>query len=185
MWAWMLELPLSPVGVQSLPRELELPEDGVLRIKPLRELASLRYEPKQEKINLLKSDAVLPLKEIHGNTLELQLTFKAPSAKEVGLWVLCDASGANGVDIAYLSDTRILKVGRVSAPFELKPGEDLTLRVFIDKNFVEVFANDRQAAATAIAYNKDNLGISLFSKGAVTAVKSVQSWKMKSAYSTK
>ena len=44
MWAWLLNLPIAPCGIQSLPRELELPEDGVLRIRPLRELQSLRYD---------------------------------------------------------------------------------------------------------------------------------------------
>ena len=31
------------------------------------------------------------------------------------------------------------------APLELKKGEPLTLRVFVDKSIVEVYANDRQA----------------------------------------
>ena len=47
----------------------------------------------------------------------------------------------------------------------MKKGEDLTLRVFIDKNLVEVFANDRQAAAYAGKYVPENIGVSLFSKG--------------------
>ena len=48
MWACLLDLPLANQGIMSLPRELELPEDGVLRIRPLRELQSLRYDAKQE-----------------------------------------------------------------------------------------------------------------------------------------
>src|SRR4029079_14272214 len=41
MWSWSTRG--SPQGaIQSLPRELSLPEDGVLRIKPLRELETLR-----------------------------------------------------------------------------------------------------------------------------------------------
>ena len=48
MWAWLIDLPVAHCGVQSLPRELELPDDGVLRIRPLRELQSLRYDEKQE-----------------------------------------------------------------------------------------------------------------------------------------
>ena len=31
--------------IQSLPRELSLPADGILRIRPLRELEALRYDP--------------------------------------------------------------------------------------------------------------------------------------------
>ena len=65
MWAWctpwvngmqkvgrkknfdaLLKGKLQP-GIQSLPRELSLPKDGVLRIKPLRELEKLRSDRKQ------------------------------------------------------------------------------------------------------------------------------------------
>ena len=43
MWAWCnLGYPQS--GIQCLPRELSLPADGVLRIKPIRELESLRLD---------------------------------------------------------------------------------------------------------------------------------------------
>lgn len=40
-------------SIQSLPRELSLPADGILRIKPLRELEALRSEPVvQENISI-------------------------------------------------------------------------------------------------------------------------------------
>jgi len=55
MWAWLMELGV-PTSGQSLPRELELPADGVLRIKPLRELAGLRYDEKNEKNITVKKD---------------------------------------------------------------------------------------------------------------------------------
>jgi sucrose-6-phosphate hydrolase SacC (GH32 family) len=182
MWAWLLDLPVAPCGVQSLPRELELPEDGVLRIKPLRELEALRYDKKQEEGMTVKSDIPHLLKEISGHTLELEVTFKSPTAKEFGLDVLCDKTGENGVRVAVMPESKTLRVGNVSAPFELKKGEDLTLRIFIDKNLVEVFANDRQAAVSAGKYVPENLGASLFSQGREVVVKEVKGWKMKSIY---
>jgi sucrose-6-phosphate hydrolase SacC (GH32 family) len=182
MWAWLLNLPIAPCGIQSLPRELELPEGGVLRIRPLRELESLRYDKKQEEGIAVKSDAVHRLKEIGGDALELEVTFQSPTAKESGLDVLCDKNGENGVRVAYLPASKTLRVGTVNAPFELKQGEDLTLRVFVDKNLVEVFANDRQAAVAAIKYAPENLGVSLFSKGGDVVVKEIKGWKMKSIY---
>jgi len=182
MWAWLLDLPVAPCGVQSLPRELELPEDGVLRIKPLRELEALRYDKKQEEGMTVKSDIPHLLKEISGHTLELEVTFKSPTAKEFGLDVLCDKTGENGVRVAVMPESKTLRVGKVSAPFELKKGEDLTLRIFIDKNLVEVFANDRQAAVSAGKYVPENLGASLFSQGREVVVKEVKGWKMKSIY---
>jgi len=122
------------------------------------------------------------LQEISGNTLELEVAFKSPSAKEFGLDVLCDKNGENGVRVAVMAESKTLRVGTVHAPFELKEGEDLTLRVFVDKNLVEVFANDRQAAVAAHKYEPGNLGVSLFSKGGDAVVKEVKSWKMRSIY---
>ena len=180
MWAWLLNLPIAPCGIQSLPRELELPADGVLRIRPLLELEALRYDRKQEKGLTVRSDTSQRLKEISGDALELEVAVKAPQAKEFGLDVLCDKDGANGLRIAVMAESKTLVVGKVAAPFELKAGEDLTLRVFIDKNLVEVFANDRQAAVAALKYTPENLGLSLFSKGGDIVVKVVKGWKMKS-----
>ena len=102
MWAWLLNLPIAPCGVQSLPRELELPDDGVLRIRPLRELQSLRYDGKQLGPIMVKSGSALRLKDVRGDALELEATFVSPSAKEFGLDVLCDRNGQDGLRIAVL-----------------------------------------------------------------------------------
>jgi sucrose-6-phosphate hydrolase SacC (GH32 family) len=182
MWAWLLNLPVAPCGVQSLPRELELPEDGVLRIRPLKELESLRCDEKQEKGITVKSDTVHMLKGISGNTIELEVTFTAPTAKKFGLDVLCDTNGNNGVRIAYNAESKKLQIGKVHASFELRKGEDLTLRIFIDKNLVEVFANERQAALTAEEYVPENQSVKLFSTGGDALVKKVVCWRMKSIY---
>jgi beta-fructofuranosidase len=182
MWAWLLNLPIAPSGVQSLPRELELPEDGVLRIRPLRELQALRQDPKTEEGITVKSDSARKIEGVGGDALELEVVFTAPTAKELGLDMLCDKDGKNGLRIAYVAESKTLRVGKVNAPFALKEGEDLCLRVFIDKNLVEVFANDRQAAVAAQKYEPGNLGVSLFSKGGDTAVKEVKSWRMRSIW---
>ncbi len=183
MWAWLLNEPVAPCGIQSLPRELELPADGVLRIRPLRELQSLRSDGQQEEAITVKSDTAHALKEISGNAIELEVAFKSPAAKEFGLDVLCDKNGENGLRVAVMAESKTLRVGNVRAPFVLKEGEDLTLRVFIDKNLVEVFANDRQAAVAATGkYVPENLGVRLFSSGGDVVVKQLKCWKMKSIY---
>lgn len=185
MWAWLIGMPIAPSGVQSLPRELELPADGVLRIRPLRELETLRYDRKQEEGITVKSEMRHALKEISGDALELEVAFTSPAAKEFGVDVLCDKDGEKGMRIAVMARSKKLRVGRVHAPFELKEGEDLTLRVFIDKNLVEVFANDRQAAATALKGSPaQNTFVGLFANGGDVKAKTVTAWKMKSIYKT-
>ncbi len=182
MWAWLLDLPVAPCGVQSLPRELELPADGLLRIRPLRELQSLRRDPRQIDRLTVRADTVLPLAGITGNTLELEVTLQPGTAREFGLDVLTDAHGAQGVRVAIDPERKLLRVGKVEAPFDPPPGQDLTLRVFLDKNLVEVFANDRQAAVTALPYAAHHLGLAVFSTGGDLHVPTLRSWRIQSIY---
>lgn len=181
MWAWLMGLPIAPTGVQSLPRELELPDDGVLRIRPLRELQSLRFEEKAPAPVTVKAGTTVPIEEASGDARELKLDFNPTAATVFGLDVLCDAQGAGGVRIAVDTAKKVLRVGKVNAPFELKAGEALTLRVFVDKNLVEVFANDRQAAVAAAAYAPAREQARLFAEGADVTVKTT-TWKIKSIY---
>ena len=167
-------------GIQSLPRELSLPKDGVLRIKPLRELEGLRFDEKRVENMTVESDSLRLLDGIKGDTMELEIVIVAPRAREFGINLLCDEKGGNGFVIGTGAGSRTLSVGYVNPPFELKENEDLTLRIFIDKSMIEVFANDRQAAVAWHEYLPENLNVSLFSRGGELTVKKVTGWKMRS-----
>jgi len=182
MWAWLLRMPIAPTGVESLPRELELPADGVLRIRPLREPASLRQDEKSWSGLTVKDGAEHELEDLAGNARELEVTFNSPVPRQCGIQLLADDSGEGGIRIIAGADRKTLKVGTIEAPFALKAGEDLTLRVFLDKNLVEVFANDRQAAVYAQEQIRENPNIRLFATGGDAAVKSVKAWSMKTIY---
>ncbi|MBM3889812.1 MAG: hypothetical protein FJ388_11905, partial [Verrucomicrobia bacterium] len=66
-----------------------------------------------------------------------------------------------------------------AAPFALEPGELLTLRVFVDRSVVEVFANDRQAALRRIYPQRpDSVGVSVFANGGAAKVRQVKAWQM-------
>jgi len=179
MWAWCrLESPQT--AIQSLPRELSLPDDGVLRIKPLRELQKLRYDRKDLGKITIKADTSHVLKRIAGDTIELSVTIKPTDAKEYGVSVFCDKKG-EGFPITIKPQSNVLAMGAIKPPFELEKGEDLKLRIFLDKSMVEVFANDRQAAVYMHKHDNRNTGISLFSKGGDIEAE-VKGWKMKSIY---
>ena len=169
-------------GVQSLPRELSLADDGALCIKPLRELKKLRTDQKTVQNLTVNSDTTHLLKEMSGDTMELEIVIEAPEADEFGIKVLCNQDGSGGFTIASGKGSKTLTVDYINPPFELKEGEDLTLRIFIDKNMIEVFANDRQAAVGWHDYDPQDLHVSLFSKGGELKVKSVSAWQMNSIY---
>jgi beta-fructofuranosidase len=189
MWAWCaprgVRKPISDrlqKGIQSLPRELSLSEEGTLLIQPLRELKKLRSDEKTVENLTVKSDILHVLKGITGDTMELKIVLDAPTAREFGINVLCDEEGNNGFTISSGKGSKTLNVGYINPPFVLQEGEDLTLRIFIDKNLVEVFANNRQAAAAWHDYDAEDLQVSLFSKGGDLRVKRVTAWNMQSIY---
>ena len=107
---------------------------------------------------------------------------EAPTAEEFGIKVLCEQDGNAGFTISSGKSSKTLKVGYSEPPFELKEGENLILRIFIDKNLIELFANERQAAVGWHDYDADDLHISLFSKGGDLKVKRISAWQMKSIY---
>ncbi len=178
MWAWCL-LDGAQSGIQSLPRELSLPKDGVLRIKPLRELEKLRYDQvKEKKIVLVAGEN--QMLQTRGDILELNISIKPTKASEYGVSVFCDEKG-QGLPISIIQDQKIMTIGDKKVPFELAAGETLNLRIFLDHGMVEVFLNDRQAVNYMQEHEKENVGINLFSHGN-DIVASVTSWKMKSIY---
>jgi sucrose-6-phosphate hydrolase SacC (GH32 family) len=198
MWAWCPKVN-EPAGspnlqsLQSLPRELSLPADGVLRIKPLRELETLRYNPVT--LNAIAVDDVaahvLPtggnrrqrVADLGGDAVELRITVARDQAarKLFGLVLFADDADG-GLPIILRPDTGTLRVGTTDAPFavaDLPPGEDLDLRVFVDNYVVEVFANDRQAVFATYPDYRGKTGVDAFMVGAPTTIKTLAMWQLK------
>jgi sucrose-6-phosphate hydrolase SacC (GH32 family) len=95
--------------------------------------------------------------------------------------LFCDDAGKNGIEIGHGAGRPSLKVDYIEPPFELAEGEDLTLRIFIDKSMVEVFANDRQAAVAWHEPTPERLRIGMFARGGDSTAR-VKAWKMRSIY---
>ncbi len=179
MWAWcILKLAGAQSGIQSLPRELSLPEDGVLRIKPLRELETLRRDEQHFPAATLTDGKAQPLPGIKGDALELRLRFNPQGAQRFGLRVHADAEGTKGCPILVDTISQTLTLGTTIAPFTVAPGESVALRVFVDKDMVEVFANDRQAIVAAHSYGAGETHVSLTSEGGVTQLEEATAWRM-------
>ena len=96
--------------------------------------------------------------------------------------MLADENGENGLTLRAGADRNTFSFGAIEPPFELEDGEDLTLRIFIDKDLVEVFANDRQAACWRHDYIRKSPNFSLFTKDADVHISKISAWKMKSIY---
>jgi len=185
LWGWITEgrsweeqRKAGWSGVLSLPRLLTLLPDGGLGIEPAPELESLRgtserYENvevasgRNPKIRLLDRGA--------GDCIEISATFGPSDAAEYGVVVRCSPDLTEQTSITWRRDTERL----VDTPLPLRAGEELTLRVFVDRSVIEVFANGR-ASHTLRAYptREDSLGIGLFARGGTARLRSLDAWQM-------
>ena len=198
MWAWLACLgstdgTMDERTIQSLPRELSLPADGILRIKPLRELEMLRQDPvilSDVTIAPIKDSDVLPnaapagkkIATLDGDAIELRITIAREQAerKVFGFTLFADDKGG-GLPILFRPETGTLRVGSAEAPFpiaDLPAGEDVELRIFIDKYLVEVFANDRQAMVTQHDTYLGRPDLNAFTLGGPTTIRKVEIWKL-------
>ncbi len=96
------------------------------------------------------------------------------------------AGGNNGLLVLIRPETGTLCVGETEAPFsvaDLPEGEDVELRIFVDRYLVEVFANGRQAALTAhLAYRDGGNSLNAYGFGrslTPTRIRSIEIWKLK------
>jgi beta-fructofuranosidase len=145
------------------------------------------------------------LNEISGDCIEVALEIAPQDAKSVGIKVRRSPDGEEETVIAYDAEAKQLsidvakssldkqikyytccmyggenpEVTEQAAPFELRDGEPLQLRVFIDHSIVEVFANERQCVTQHVyPTREDSLGITLFAKGGEAKVTSIDAWDM-------
>ena len=65
------------------------------------------------------------------------------------------------------------------APFTLKSGEKVHLRIFLDKSMLEVFANGRQCITQVIYPTlKDAMHVQVFADDAPIKVENLKAWQL-------
>ena len=198
LWAWIFDQRGGEgkrasgwSGEMALPRELTLGDDNRLRMRPIEELKRLRYNEQSAENIAVAADKEVLLEKIAGNAIELELTIDPQDAKQVGVKVCRSPDREEETLICYDAAEKQLKIDThksslaegpkkvEAAPFALKPGELLALRVFVDRSVVEVFANDRQAALRRIyPMRRDSLGVAIFANGGGAKARQVKAWRI-------
>jgi beta-fructofuranosidase len=177
-------------GTYGLPRSLWLGSDGTLRMRPIKELETLRMKEDMVSNVKVNSGSEVKLNKLGKELMELEVTIQPNNAMQYGVKVCVSDDGREETLIYYdKSDKKLkfdtrksgLQFGRKiieEAPLELKNEEPLVLRIFVDKSIVEVFANDRQAIGRMIYPTLGGMGISMFSEGGNIEAKSVKAWEL-------
>ena len=198
MWAWIMDDPQFGVrsqhgwsGTLSLPRVLTLGNDGRLRMDVPEEIEALRQDAFKEQDLALPADIDVAVDSIGGNSLELSIEMEGTEDSAYGVKVCVSPDEHEATSVFYDAREKLLKVDTrrsgphdtpnavEAGPLELKPGERLKLRVFVDRSVVEVFANGRQAVARRIyPARPDSVGVRLFSRGAPAHVHTFEAWEI-------
>ena len=128
MWAWLCtaDPTIDRKTVQSLPRELSLHDDGSLRIEPLRELESLRYDPVTRHDVVVSATGTIAAPE--GDAFEVRVTVDRAEAERRRFGVLLFADDDHeGLPVLIRPESGTICVGATEAPFavaNLPPGEE-------------------------------------------------------------
>lgn len=199
-WEYANSVPTSwGRGTSALPREIDLkPYPGGLRIvqRPIPALEGLRQAPVQIEKRAVKG--AVPLTEFKParNTYEIDLTFEItdPKAK---FGIKTAVNGGYGVRVGYDASTSSLFLDRMNAenssfsgyfakyataPLAVQDGK-IRLHIFVDQSSIEVFANEGQAAMSALMFpNPESLGVEMFSENGGVNLVSFKAWALDSIW---
>jgi beta-fructofuranosidase len=175
-------------GVLSLPRVLSLRPDGQLGMEPAPELEALRgrhwgfrdLTPRppslQGKGETEAGEGLLFLEGVEGDTLEVLIRFGATDATVFGAVVRCSPDGAERAEVVV--DRAAQRLG--DAALEVAAGEELILRIFVDRSVIEAFAGGRACQTLRFYPERDDcLRVALFARGGGARVKSVDVWELR------
>ena len=177
-------------GVQALPRQLSITDDGTLNIEPVGEVKSIRRETFEVgQVSVGPGEEVfLP---ISGDCLELKLSVRVTPGK-LGVRVLCAPDGSENTEIGYDLQRRCVYLDRAkssashttlkdcsSETIFLEEDDLINLRIFIDRSIVEVFVNKKWCLTSRVyPENRDSLKVSLFCTEKNTIFERVTGWLM-------
>ena len=165
-------------GALSLPRELRIGIEGLLRITPVQELQSLRCEGTNERQHF--KDVALRREKwdcgLRGTSVEIYAEIEfAIGCRGISLNVFESPNGAEVTVITVDIPQRMLFIDRTKSSLSAAVNQDvisgtvqywdenrITVRVFIDRSTVEVFLNEHTCISTRVyPLRDDSDGISL------------------------
>jgi beta-fructofuranosidase len=182
-------------GVQSIPRVLTLLDDSRLSFEPVKEIQHLRRQHYHAE-NLTLADALPYRSDVEGNQLEILLECQPGDAEEIGVVLAQSPGGEEHTRIVFNRENGELYVDRRCsnargdvdletqyAALALRSGEGLKLHIFFDRSVIEIYANDRVCLTSRIYPTRaDSRGVSFFARGGSVTLRSVDVWKLASAW---
>ncbi len=193
-WSQLMTLPRVYEWTED--RNPPVPGKATMRIFVPEEVELLRTSSVSHKNIALPANENIPV-DARGTSLEISAEIDLKDSKQVGVKVFASPDGQEETVVRYFPATHQLVIDTSNsttwpqanqrtpemAILRLKEGEPLRLRIFIDQSIVEVFANDLVCLTTRVYPGRDDAqGISFFSRGADTELKSAAVYQMKNIW---
>jgi len=184
-------------GQMSVPRELSLykNEKGEYRLRsfPAKEVNNYRGNLLATQNSVAVTGSKL-LNSVSGNALDIEFVIKRSSAEQAGIKLLKHED--NQTLVYYNKIDNTLKIDRTKSgnvsfspkfpSIESVPlpddGGDITVRILVDNNSVEVFANNGKQVLTDLVFPvSDKVTYELFSTEVATTFRNLNVWQMKAS----
>jgi len=179
-------------GSMTLPRELTLDGDNLLRVRPAAEVEALRGNRLAHGEYVVTDDRLHEFSGMEGDAYEMIVTYdlSRSTAFEFGLLLRASEDGREQTVLAYdaaageVTFDRTLsgagKQGISAYRLRRDASNTLELRVFLDRSTLELFVNDGEAAMTGFVFPApDSRGVRHFAKGGAAAITRIDFWKLK------
>jgi len=167
-------------GAHSIPRVITI-NDGRLDIQPIAEIEKLRGEKRSFKSVMVGEGVAVPLKDVSGSAVEILARFSPGKAKRFGINVRASADGAVSLPVWFDSATSEFGVGDKRSKSDIRQGDDVTLRIFVDRSIIEVYAGGR--VFTKCTFNDPAAQLIVpFAEGGDAILKNIDIWQMKSIW---
>lgn len=185
---WESDMPTKEdgwCGALTLPREVTLGENDKVLMNPVEELNLLREVEHTILTNVISNSYLI---ETNEDLLEIKAVFDLTNCNAQSVGIKIRGINQEETVLTYHLDKQTLKLdcsksGKVEDGVRnaiLRANQELSLRIFIDRSSIEVFANEGQATMTSRIYpTEDRLGIEVFADVEDVKIKELTYWKLK------
>lgn len=185
---WESDMPTKEdgwCGALTLPREVTLGENDKVLMNPVKELNLLRGVEHNILTDVISNSYLV---EINEDLLEIKAVFDLTNCNAQSVGIRIRGINQEETVLTYHLDKQALKLdcsksGKVEDGVRntiLRANQELSLRIFIDRSSIEVFANEGQTTMTSRIYpTEDRLGIEVFSDSGEAKIKELTYWKLK------
>lgn len=196
MEKWFAKIPSQEhgwAGAMTIPRELVLGVDGILKQKPVSELSTLRSDHKKLDAFEVVETTTINKQQEQSSEIIIDFNVTETEATVFGIQLRCSKDGTERTEILLDLENKEIVMDREysgcgdkgvsKAPLVVKQDGSVNLRIFMDTTSIEMFVNDGGQVITNRIYPDGNSNeFNIFTKGGKVSINSIESWKLASVW---